>query len=201
MSEHSNHVEEEVDAYVHDVLAAADRERVERHIADCPACWKLLAEARQRLDALRSLPGETASEELIRRTERRLHRAQQTALWRIRRIAAAAAVLVIAVTGLMHWHYRTMAPSPYDLCVLGQTQLLPGAESSLRVIVTNHESRSALSGVPVEITLTSKQANETVTLEAGLLSAMFERMLSLSDEIRGFQRNLERENIRARKHP
>jgi hypothetical protein len=51
------------------------------------------------------------------------------------------------------------------------------------------------------VKLFAHDANETVTLEAGLLSAMFERMLSLSDEIRGFQRNLERENIRARKHP
>src|SRR5262245_33772366 len=136
MSEHSNHVAEEVDAYVHDVLTAADRARVEHHVAVCPACWKLLAEARQRLEALLSLPVETASEALIRRTERRLDRAQQRRPRRIRRFAAAAAVLVIAVTSVMHWHYQTMAPSPYDLCVLGQTRLLPGAESSVRVIVT-----------------------------------------------------------------
>jgi tetratricopeptide (TPR) repeat protein len=92
MPDHSNHVEEEVDAYVHDVLDTADRERVQRHLVDCPACRLRLAEARQRLEALRSLPVETASEGLIRRTERRLDQAERHRHrgWRVRWLIAAA---------------------------------------------------------------------------------------------------------------
>ena len=44
--------------------------------------------------------------------------------------AIAAAVLIIAS---MHIYYANLSPSPYDLRVLGQSELLAGTQGSIRV--------------------------------------------------------------------
>jgi hypothetical protein len=166
MADDADHVSDKVDALVHELLTPDERERVERHCGECPSCGALLTEARERLRDIQSLPPAVASEELILRTEQRL--ARRTRPW-FRpfgpiRVAVAAAVALIAFTAAWQWYLESLTTSPFDLCVLGQTRLLAGADSSLRVIVTEQAFGSPLAWVPVEIALTSKQSGQSVTL-------------------------------------
>src|SRR5207249_3401468 len=48
----SHHVTDHLDDYLHDLLPPAAAARVERHVADCPACAAALAAARRRRDLL-----------------------------------------------------------------------------------------------------------------------------------------------------
>jgi uncharacterized protein YfaS (alpha-2-macroglobulin family) len=170
----NEHVYEAVDAYLHDLLAPAERVHVQRHCAECPACQAALAEAQRRLEALRALPSVRASAELIQRTEARLDEAAAArrlprpwAWLRSRPLAqkialgAAAAGLFI---GILNIYYLRLAPSPYDLRVLGQTELLAGADASLRLIVFNQEAGASAAGVPVHVMLASKDPDRGVTL-------------------------------------
>jgi anti-sigma factor RsiW len=47
---------EHLSVYLDEELAAGSRTRMERHVADCPECRRLLAEIRRILDGLRWLP-------------------------------------------------------------------------------------------------------------------------------------------------
>ncbi len=166
MADDPGHVLDQVDAYLHELLPAAEGDRVKRHCDGCPACGAALEAARGRYQAMLSLLPAEAPEELIRRTERRLEGPWRR--WRkaafSRRGAAAAAVIVVALTGALHLYYLRLAPSPYDLCVLGQTRLLAGAESSLRVILSDATAKAGVAGVPVEIVLSGNRPGRAVTL-------------------------------------
>jgi hypothetical protein len=76
------------------------------------------------------------------------------------------AALFLAAVGLgllaMNLYYENLAPSPYDLRVLGQVEMLPGAEASLRVIVYDHQAAAGVAGVPVRIELRRGEAEPAV---------------------------------------
>jgi hypothetical protein len=168
------YVREKLDGYPHDLLSRADADLVERHCLECASCQEALADARKVLMALRSLPAVEASEELIGRTEQRLEQARPTRpspnWWRGFRslslaqkawLGAAAAALII---GALHIYYATLSPSPFDLRVLGQAEMLPDVESSLRIIVFNRDAGAAVPGVPVEVSLKGKEPQQFLTL-------------------------------------
>jgi hypothetical protein len=166
MADDSDHVLDKVDALVHELLGPEEMERVERHCGACPDCGRALEAARRRLQNLQTLPPAAASEELILRTERRLDgpaRRWPRRLWSGRAVAAAA-VLLIALTAVGQWYLESMTAPCYHLSVLGQTRLPAGAESSLRVIVTEASLGMPLGFVPVEVGLTSKRTGQYVQL-------------------------------------
>jgi hypothetical protein len=87
---------------------------------------------------MQALPPAEASEQLIQKTVRSIEagavRRQQRWRYYSRSVfwAAAAAVLII---GSLHAYYFRMQPSPYDVRLLGQSQLLSGSHAALRVAV------------------------------------------------------------------
>jgi alpha-2-macroglobulin-like protein len=174
MLKHNEHALELVDACLHGVLSDADAAIVKKHCEECPICRVAWDEAQKRFEALASLPAVETSSELIERTERRLEKAAARSprsvplRWFQRRsvyeqfglVAATLAVMI----GSLHLYYLKLSAAPYDLRVLGQDQLLSGAETSIRVTVFDQASRSLMAGVPVEIELARPATNESVQL-------------------------------------
>ena len=158
-----DHVVEYVDAYLHDALPHHEAQYVDEHVKTCRVCRVALEEAQARLQAMQSLPVVEASEELIRATERRIHeyRPPIVTLARAGWSMVAAAALIIAGLNV---YYANLSPSPYDLRVLGQTELLAASDASLRVLVLNHDTGEPIEGVPVRIELADHRTDRTVRL-------------------------------------
>lgn len=156
MSDANEHVSELVDDYLHDLLPADRAAHVERHSAACPACKAALEEARQRLAALLAMPPCEASGQLL---EAALHgiaeHERRRRRWR-RRVLATAGGLVAAtvlVLGGLHLYYSNLKPTPYDLIVLGQRDLLASTNAALRVRLLDRRNDKPLAGVPVTVEL------------------------------------------------
>ena len=158
-----SHVVEHVDAYLHGALSPEDARYVAEHVKTCRICQVALEEAQARLEAMQALPMVEASEELIRATERRIeqHRAPIVTIPRVVLSMVAAAVLAIAC---MHVYYVNLSPSPYDLRVLGQTELLAASDASVRVLVLNHDTGEPIEGVPVRIELVDNRTGRAERL-------------------------------------
>ena len=158
-----DHVLEYVDAYLHEALSRHEARYVEQHCESCRICQVALEEAQQRLEAMKSLPVVEASEELIQATRQRID--QYRPPWitpaRAGGLVAAAAVLMI---GAAHLYYLSLSPTPYDLRVLGQTELLAGSDASLRVLLVHPQRNRAIEGVPVEVELVDRESNNVVRL-------------------------------------
>jgi uncharacterized protein YfaS (alpha-2-macroglobulin family) len=147
-----SHVLEQVDAYLHDVLPVQDAEQVRAHCESCPICRVALEEARTRQQMFAALPPVEASEALIQTTLAQVeHYRAPRITWR--RVVVLAYVAAVLVVGLWHLYVVTRTASPYDLRVLGQSQLYAGSEASLRVLLVNPHNGRPLSGVPVQIAL------------------------------------------------
>ncbi len=158
-----DHVLDYVDPYLHDVLSASEGALLERHCEACPICQVALEEGRKRLAAMQSVPVVEASERLIRATEERIAAHRQTR-WTPRRVGLAFAAAIVLFLGVTHLYYLNLTPSPYDLMVLGQTELLAGTEGSLRVVVVRHGDQSPVVGVPVKIELAQRNSGPVVKL-------------------------------------
>ena len=127
---------------------------------------------RKRLTALQTVPPTEASEELVRDTvagvdvyeQRRRRRRRYVFGGLLTAFAAAAAVLVG-----FHLHFANLAPTPFDLKVLGQAQLIAGSPASLRVqlikrLPDSPNSSLRYQGVSVEIALAPKDGSPPVPL-------------------------------------
>jgi hypothetical protein len=165
----TDHVADHVDDYLYDLLDADDSAYVAQHCADCPACAAALEEARRGLAALQALPPSEASEQLVRSTlagvANHLRRKRRYVLLGCLAVAATAAAIIAA----FHLHYSYLKPTPFDLKVLGQTQLLAGSAASLRVQVIKRFPEAPgsflrYSGVPVEVVLLPKDGGASATL-------------------------------------
>ncbi len=152
-----DHVLDFVDGYLHEALASRDRETVERHLQVCPICQVALEEARKRFAALQSVPVIEASDSLINATITRIA-ANREPRWTPARIGLAAAAAVLLLLGGLHLYYLNLSPSPFDLKVLGQTELLAGTEGSLRVLLVRHDNQQPVPGVRVNVELAKKNA-------------------------------------------
>ncbi len=75
--------------------------------------------------------------------------------WSLAHKTALLTLIVALVIGTVHLYFLWLSPSPYDLRVLGQYQLLAGAECSLRIIVRDRDRQTGVSGVPVQVYLAS----------------------------------------------
>ena len=91
------HVLEYVDAYLHDVLSAAQGESIAAHCEACAICRAALDEARKRQEIVAALPPVEAPEALIQATLGQIgrHRAARRR-WVMGELAAAAVLLVAA---------------------------------------------------------------------------------------------------------
>ncbi len=159
----NDHVLDHVDAYLHGVLTRAEAATVERHCAKCPICKVAMEEARKRFTAMRALPVLEPPEELISATQGKIAEAPKFVFTRAAAglaVAAAAALILACV----HIYYATLSPSPYDLRVLGQNELLAGSEASLRVLLVDHETNRPVEGVPVEIELLGTDSGKRIHL-------------------------------------
>ena len=156
MSDINEHVADLVDDYLHALLTPGRAAEVERHCAACPACQAALEDARRRRALLQSVPPREASGQLIDRTLRRISKYEPKRRRRLVRFflggIAALAACALCILGVQIY-YSLLAPSPYDLVVLGQHNLLAAANSSLRVRLMDRVANTALSGVPVVVEL------------------------------------------------
>jgi type II secretory pathway pseudopilin PulG len=158
-----DHVLDYVDGYLHETLSARDRETLLQHVQLCPICQVALEEGRKRLAALQSVPVVEASDSLIRATEQRIA-AHRESWWTPARSALAVAAAVVLFLGGFHLYYLTLSPSPYELKILGQTELLAGTEGSLRVLLVRHDDQKPVPGVRVNVELAEKNSASTVKL-------------------------------------
>ncbi len=148
-----DHVLEYVDAYLHDaLLSPRDAKQVAAHCEACPICRVALEEARRRQEVMLSLPPIEAPETLIRAALERVdrHRVSRSKWIRGGVLVAAAALVLL---GTANVYFYNMAPSPFDLRVMGQSDLLTGADASLRVLLLDPRNASPRPDVPVEIEL------------------------------------------------
>src|SRR5580658_1220522 len=112
MSPNSNHVVEFVDDYLHGLLSQLDAAYVQTHCENCPICSVALAEARKRLDLLRSVPRVVPSDELVRRTVQAVRdraarrRSWERLVWGVFGSAMAAAILIVAA---IHTYYANLS--------------------------------------------------------------------------------------------
>lgn len=160
------HVMDHVDDYLHGLLAGWDAEYLEEHCQKCTICEAALAEARKRAAAFETVPVCEASEELIRNTVANVEQHAETSI-QVRKWvklgvfgSVAAAVLIL---GGLHLYYLNLAPSSYDLLVLGQQQLLAGTPGALRVTLTDRKTGQPVAGAPVRVELRDKN-NRAVEL-------------------------------------
>src|SRR5262249_55278044 len=150
MFQPDEHVAAHVDDYLHDLLEPADAAHVERHCAECEACRAALERGRQRRAALASLPACEPSEQLIRSTLQGVEADEQRRRRLRRRLLLTLAGTVAAtvlVLGGFHVYYLNLKPSPSDLRVYGQTELLAGSPASLRVRLMNRRTGQPMPGV------------------------------------------------------
>ena len=173
------HVLDYVDAYLHDLLSPVEAESVARHCEQCPICQVALAEARKRYDALLALPSTPVPARLLRSVERRVSLGSRKQFLG-RRLALAGAAAAALLIGCFHLYFLNLSPSPYELRVLGQSELLPGSEASLRVLMVNKYTGEPLGGVPVSIELGQPNGGEVATLA----SAVTDRSGTISPRLR-----------------
>jgi len=157
------------DAYVHKLLTQEEADAVEERAKSDKTWHHALEDARRRKALLESVPPTEATEKLVRQTmqhvsqkvERRARR------WKIyaRSVLslATAAALVIAA---FHVYFYTLSPSPYDVRILGQNELLAGADAALRVAVFDHQTGQPLRGVPVQVALFHPGRGEQIELSS-----------------------------------
>ena len=156
-----HHVDSLVDDYLHDLLSPDEAGNVERHCAECAACRDALEAARARLAALPRCRRASRPTSCIRLTLTRLETetsgpgresqvtspkeapmkptttSKPRSPWhrRVWLSLACAAALAALVIGISQWRWQRYEPSPYDLRILGQNQLLQGAPASFRLTV------------------------------------------------------------------
>jgi type II secretory pathway pseudopilin PulG len=166
MMKPDDHALDFVDDYLHDVLAPADAACVEQHCERCRICKVALEEARKRMAALEGVPSCEASGQLIQATiqtidvyEQRRRPVRRYLSWLLVAPVAAAAILAA-----VHVYYLNLSPTPYDLAVYGQRNLLADTIGSLRVRLSNHFSGAALAGCPVTVELRGPEARQIVQL-------------------------------------
>ncbi len=164
MSNEQKPVEELFDDYLHGLLDKLDAERVERHLEENPEAEEHMLKAKARKESLESAPMVEASEGLIHKTLERVSQREnrRTTFRRVyfRSVAAITVACVVLFAGLQ-FHYQQLTASPYDLRMVGQSDLLAGTGASLRVAVYDQTSGELVPNVPMEIKLINRKTDET----------------------------------------
>ena len=167
MVDPNEHVIEYLDEYLHEFLTAADAANVDQHMERCLVCQTALEEARKRFDAIQTVPHSEASEELISKTIQnataKVERVERN--WRrLRNTVTYVTVASIFVIAAFNVHFYRMAPTPFDVRVLGQSELLAGSAAAMRVGVFDNRNGEGVENVPIELTLADRKSGEPVAL-------------------------------------
>ncbi len=190
-----NHVEDELIAYLDGELDAADRARVEAHLARCPACAAALEELRvlsRDLDAtfgaaVSPVRLSYAAASHIRDVLRaRLERPRwQWVFWQRRGLVAQVVMaLLLIVFSFNTYQVFTLpaAPAPQETLVLGQDRFAPGTEAALRVIVRSMGA-APVAGAEIAVQLASREVYKGVTDASGSTDVAF----TVPDDLSGAQ--------------
>jgi len=145
-----------VDGYLHDLLDARERQYVEQQIESNDVWRVAMEQAKARHEAVNQVATSEASERLIQHTIAGINEHEQR-FGKIRRRlligVPSALAAVIVVLASLNIYYVNMAPSPFDLHAIGQTQLLTGTAAAMRVRLINRQTGQAVTGVPILINL------------------------------------------------
>lgn len=166
MIQHGDHVVEFVDDYLHELLSEVDAQYVREHAERCAICQTALEEAKKRLALLRSTPAMESSETLIGRTMERVREQSRRMTtrqlaWRAFAIAMAAA---IAIVSILHVYFLTASPTPYDLRVVAQPEMMSDTQGSLRAVVMRGDNGAMVRGAKVRIELLDTKSSRRVEL-------------------------------------
>jgi type II secretory pathway pseudopilin PulG len=158
-----DHVVDYVDGYLHEALRPLEMQYVREHCDRCRICQLALEEARQRLAAVQSLPPVTVPDTLVQAAARRVERRRR---WTRRVVATvwAAVAASVLIAGSVHLYYASLAPSPYDLRVLGQAEWLADSRASLRVVLWDTSRNTGVGDVPVDVELAAKDSRPVIRL-------------------------------------
>ncbi len=153
------------DAYVHQLLSPEQVTAFEARCEEDETLRQALADAQQRQALLQSVPATEASERLIAQTlgniEGKIQRRAKG--WRrFTQVATGMAVAATLLISVAHIYYLNLRPSPYDVRILGQNELLSGTDAAMRVAVFNQLTGERVSGVPVTLTLLNHQTGDQV---------------------------------------
>jgi uncharacterized protein YfaS (alpha-2-macroglobulin family) len=180
----TEHVIEELVAYLDGALAPTDAERVKAHLDGCESCRAELARAQAlRADLVKVFESRMSRVRLngaaTERLRTRLEAEQnQLTLGKLlsrlgeffrplvkRRYALAQATLALLVLlfALAAWNATTMTARADDqeTIVLGQDQFAPGSPASVRVVVRSVRTGDPVAGADVNVTLQSNTAPVT----------------------------------------
>ncbi|MBI1375168.1 MAG: hypothetical protein GC159_20810 [Phycisphaera sp.] len=154
MSDPKTDVQSMAEDLVHGLLSEQDERRV-RELAREEDAWRdAVGAAERRHDAMQQLPAAEPSELLLQRTMNAV-RGRAAHQDRFKRrlsmtltFATAACALLIASLNV---YFAKLTPSPYDLVVLGQQEMLSGSDASLRVRLVNRATGEPVVGAPVGV--------------------------------------------------
>lgn len=167
MTQPNEHVLDFVDDYLHDALSRLDAVRLEGHCERCRSCQAALEEACRRFSLLPSVPASEASEQLIQSSLRKIDTYERQRLRR-RQFVARGLLGIIAASVLLlggwHLYYLNLSPTPYDLRILGPSQMLADTVGSLRIRLLHHQNGTAVAGVPVDVELHDRLGDQAVHL-------------------------------------
>ena len=167
MSKKENDIFKLIDGYLNNLLSAKEREFVEKQCQQSPV-WKVaMEEARKRQELLENIPPTEASEQLITATLSRIdsHRTGSERIVRlIKRSVIYAAAASIAIVGSLHLYYLNLKPSPVDLRVYGQSELLADTVGSIRLQVLDTTNSKGIENVPVNVELLDKKSSKVLHL-------------------------------------
>lgn len=153
------------DAYFHGLLFTDQADALLARTKSDMEAAAAFERARRRFEALQSLPHLEPSDQLLKSTlqhvEQGVTHLQRRAQWRKRffsgvGILAAAAALLIAA---FQFHYSRLSASPYDLRLIGQSELLAGGPASFRLGVIDLRTAKFVPKAPVRLTLIDDKRN------------------------------------------
>ena len=155
------------DGYVHGLLSPKDARYVEQQCALSSVWAAAVDEARKRHELLQATTPTEASQELIQSTIKRIDDYERSTGRRKRFVVRTflySAAAAIAVVGTIHLYYLTLSATPYDLRVLGQTELMADTTASLRVQLFDRDHDRGVADVPVTIELRNPRSGKAVRL-------------------------------------
>lgn len=163
----SKHPERHVDDLVHELLTPEQAAIVQAWCDNSDEGQAALAAAQERMSVLSSVgaikPSPALVSDTIRRIEGKVER--RKGIWKLYRrgllMGTAASILLIAG---IQWYYSKLAPTPYDLRVIGQNELIAGSNGSMQVFVRDVQSRGIVDGIPLELHLRDRSSNREVHL-------------------------------------
>lgn len=171
MFHQGDHVAEYVDDHLHGLLSGADAQYVRKHVEECIVCKTALHKARERMTLLQDAPAVEPSEELIQLTVQRIqqqHRTPRQVAWKTFLTALAAAIVIV---GTLHLYFAFAKPSPYDLRVVVQPEMMSDTPGSMRAVVMRGDTGAPVSGAKVSIDLVDRKKSARVKLASFITDA------------------------------